>query len=300
MDYNRACKVLNLDKKYTEKMLKKAYHIAALKNHPDKNPDKKNANTQFQEISEAYDFLLNRHNERYCYVNHNISYSELLKKIISDFDVDGTFNNNIFIETTLKSIVNKASLKIFEKLDKDKSQKLYDFIFQYNSIFNYDTEILKKIQKILKYKMKDDNVIILNPTLEDLLEGNIYKLDIFEKEFYIPLWHQELYYDINGKDLIVKIMPEFDISDSLIINSIIIDNNNNLFVSIDYSLAQILKDNKLEFTMGGKIFSFPGEELKITKKQMKVLYNQGVFKMNNKNIFDPKGKNNIYIEINLD
>ena len=41
MDYNRACKVLNLDIKHTEKMLKKAYHIAALKNHPDKNPDKK-------------------------------------------------------------------------------------------------------------------------------------------------------------------------------------------------------------------------------------------------------------------
>ena len=59
--------------------------------------------------------------------------------------------------------------------------------------------------------MREDNVIILNPTLEDLLKGNIYKLDIFEKEFYIPLWHQELYYDIKGRDLIVKIIPELDL-----------------------------------------------------------------------------------------
>ena len=147
--------------------------------------------------------------------------------------------------------------------------------------------------------MREDNVIILNPTLEDLLEGNIYKLQVFEKEFYIPLWHQELYYDIKGRDLIVKIIPELDCSNSVIINSINIDNNNNLFVCIDYSMTQILKDNKLEFTMGGKTFSFLGEELKIIKKQTKVLYNKGIFKMNNNNIFDPKGKNNIYIEINL-
>ena len=52
--------------------------------------------------------------------------------------------------------------------------------------------------------MKDDNVIILNPTLEDLLEGNIYKLDIFEKEFYIPLWHQELYYDNIHSQVMIK------------------------------------------------------------------------------------------------
>jgi hypothetical protein len=93
--------------------------------------------------------------------------------------------------------------------------------------------------------------------------------------------------------------PEFDILDEIIINSINIDNNNNLFIGIDYSMAQILKDNKLEFNIGERIFSFPGEELKIIKKQMKVLYNEGIFKMNNNNIFDPKGKNDIYIEINL-
>tara|TARA_X000000950_G_scaffold109087_3_gene137495 strand:+ start:6884 stop:7783 length:900 start_codon:yes stop_codon:yes gene_type:complete len=298
MDYNRACKVLNLDIKHTEKMLKKAYHIAALKNHPDKNPDKKNANTQFQEISEAYDFLLNRHSERYCYVNHNISYSELLKKIISDFDVDGTFNNKVFVETTLKSIVNKASLKIFEKLNKDKSQKLFDFIVQYNSIFNYDKEILKKIQKILRYKMKDDNVIILNPDMNDLLEGNIFKLDIFEKEFYIPLWHHELYYQVDKNDLIIKIEPELKITDTNI-KSLHLDSNNNIFLYLNYSLAKILQENELAFTLGENKFSIPGNEINIIQKQTKVLYNKGIFKMNDKNIFEPKGKSNIYVEIKL-
>lgn len=297
MDYKEACKILNLSSSHTANQLKKAYHIAALKNHPDKNTDKKTANIKFQEISDAYEFLVNRNSKNYNYVNHNISYKDLLRTIIGEFD--GSFDNAIFIETTFKSLVNKVSLKVFENIDKEKSQKLYDFIYQYNSIFNYDTETLKQIQKIVQYKMREDNVIILNPTLEDLLKGNIYKLDIFEKEFYIPLWHQELYYDIKGRDLIVKIIPELDCSDSVIINSINIDINNNLFVCIDYSLKKIIEDNKLEFTMGGETFSFHGEELKIIQKQTKVLYNKGIFKMNNNNIFDPKGQNNIYIEINL-
>lgn len=297
MDYEQACKILKLAGNHTPNQLKKAYHIAALKNHPDKNKDKKTANIKFQEISDAYEFLVNRNCKKYNYVNHNISYKDLLRTIIGEFD--GSFDNAIFIETTFKSLVNKVSLKVFENIDKEKSQKLYDFIYQYNSLFNYDTETLKQIQKIVQYKMREDNVIILNPTLEDLLKGNIYKLDIFEKEFYIPLWHQELYYDINGSDLIVKILPELDCSDSVIINSINIDINNNLFVCIDYSLKKIMEDNKLEFTMGGETFSFPAEELKIIQKQTKVLYNKGIFKMNNNNIFDPKGQNNIYIEINL-
>tara|TARA_B100001175_G_scaffold317671_1_gene335640 strand:+ start:16151 stop:17050 length:900 start_codon:yes stop_codon:yes gene_type:complete len=298
MDYDQACRILNLNLKHTQTQLKKAYHIAALKNHPDKNKDKENANTQFQEISAAYGFLLNNHSERYCYVNHDISYKNLLRKIISEFDV--SFDNPIFIETTFKSLLSKVSLKVFENIDKEKSQHLFDFIKQYNSIFNYDNETLKKIQEIVKYKMREDNVVILNPTLDDLLEGNIYKLEVFGKTFYIPLWHQELYYDISGSDLIVKIMPpEFDVSNSIVVHSVNIDNNNNLFIGIDYSMVQILKDNKLEFKIGERIFSFPGEELKIIKKQMKVLYNEGIFKMNNNNIFDPKGKKDIYIEINL-
>uniref|UniRef100_A0A6C0CPB0 J domain-containing protein n=1 Tax=viral metagenome TaxID=1070528 RepID=A0A6C0CPB0_9ZZZZ len=298
MDYNRACRILNLGLKHTEKMLRKAYHIAALKNHPDKNPNKENANILFQEISEAYDFLLNRHDERYRYVNHNISYSELLKTIISEFDIDGTFKSNVFIETTLKGIINKASLKIFEKLDKEKSQKLFDFIFQYNSIFNYDKDMLKKIQTILRYKMKDDNVIILNPNIDDLLEGNIFKLDIFEKEFYIPLWHHELYYQVEKNDLIIKIEPELDITDTKI-KSLHLDNNNNIFIYLNYSIAKILEENELTFSLGENKFTIEGAEINIIKKQTKVLYNKGIFKMNDKNIFEPKGKTNIYVEIEL-
>ena len=53
-----------------------------------------------------------------------------------------------------------------------------------------------------------DNIIVLNPSLSDLLNDNIFKLDIDEKEFYVPLWHHELHFSLQNKDLIVRCEPD--------------------------------------------------------------------------------------------
>lgn len=53
MDYY---KLLQVDKSATEDELKKAYRKLAMKWHPDKNPtNKKEAETKFKQISEAYE-----------------------------------------------------------------------------------------------------------------------------------------------------------------------------------------------------------------------------------------------------
>lgn len=54
MDYY---KVLELDKKASKEDIKKSYRKLAMKYHPDHNPDDKDCETKFKEISEAYNVL---------------------------------------------------------------------------------------------------------------------------------------------------------------------------------------------------------------------------------------------------
>tara|TARA_B100001175_G_scaffold82827_1_gene69424 strand:+ start:4698 stop:5807 length:1110 start_codon:yes stop_codon:yes gene_type:complete len=52
-------KILGISKGATESEIKKAYRKSAIKYHPDKNPDNKEAETKFKEAAEAYEVLGN-------------------------------------------------------------------------------------------------------------------------------------------------------------------------------------------------------------------------------------------------
>jgi DnaJ-class molecular chaperone len=53
-DYYRT---LGVDKKADQEAIKKAYRKLALKYHPDRNPDNREAEEKFKKISEAYAVL---------------------------------------------------------------------------------------------------------------------------------------------------------------------------------------------------------------------------------------------------
>ena len=57
MDFIDYYKVLGLDKSASQDDIKKAYRKLARKNHPDLNPNDKEANRKFQQINEANEVL---------------------------------------------------------------------------------------------------------------------------------------------------------------------------------------------------------------------------------------------------
>ena len=57
MDYKDYYKILGVSKKASADEIKKAYRKLAVKYHPDKNPENKEAETRFKQISEAYEVL---------------------------------------------------------------------------------------------------------------------------------------------------------------------------------------------------------------------------------------------------
>ena len=50
-------KILGVERTATQDDIKKAYRKAALENHPDRNPDKANADSRIKEINAAYETL---------------------------------------------------------------------------------------------------------------------------------------------------------------------------------------------------------------------------------------------------
>ncbi|WKN30423.1 J domain-containing protein [Porifericola rhodea] len=57
MNYKDYYKILGVDKSASQDAIKKAYRKLAVKYHPDKNPDNKEAEEKFKDIAEAYEVL---------------------------------------------------------------------------------------------------------------------------------------------------------------------------------------------------------------------------------------------------
>jgi hypothetical protein len=187
----------------------------------------------------------------------------------------------------------KISLKIFEGLDKEKALLIYEFISQYHTVLHIDDEILEQLTSVLKDKIKDDNIIILNPSLEDLFDNNIYKLDYDDNTYCIPLWHNELYYKLeNDKELIVKCIPDLP-------KHISIDYNNDIFVYLRTNIQSLLEKNTIPVIVENKQFDIPIKELHIKRNQIYTFKNHGISLINNTDIFDIKQKSSVHIKIEL-
>ena len=294
MDYEKACKILEISEKHTPDCIKKAYFRMALRYHPDKYKEDKGE--KFKEVKEAYDFLLSKdnYNEK-IEIDETIDYKELIKMCMKYFSPETKWDS-LFVDTSFTGIVKdcqRISLKIFDKLNKNKAKQVYDFLYKFNYVLGIDDELLKKYKEALQKRMVYDNIIILNPCLKDLLNDNIFKLEIEEKEFYVPLWHHELYFSLQDKDLIVKCEPEIP-------SEVWINENNNIYIQKQISIANLFENGFYEFEIGEKLFKLDSESLKITKeKQIILLKNEGILKINEKHTYDTSLRGDIYVEVFL-
>jgi len=247
----------------------------------------------FKKIKEAYEFLSEDGIEREDI--EDMSYSSILKKciyfVMPDFQWD-----DLFLDSTLQTVFKdckKASIKLFEKLSKEKSLEVYEFLSTHRDILNLEDEMLANMLEIIKTKTQHDNIVILNPDINDLLNDKIYKLEVNESTFYVPLWHNEIVFDdISGNDLIVKCIPEFD-------KHIYIDNMNHLHIKEERSIIKILNKGILSVEVGGKVFEFKGTEIKITKNQTLVLNNKGILLADHDNLYNIDKRGDIYIHLIL-
>jgi hypothetical protein len=292
MDTKTACDILELNKNYSIEELKKKYRLFALKYHPDKNKDP-GSEDKFKEISAAYIYLSeNIHNQKNTlpYENYNSLFDSFLKSI---FVGESISNDIIQLITNIVSDYKKTSLSLFEKLSKTQITYVYEFINQYKYIFHIDEQFIKQIFDIIQKKYLDDNLIIINTTINDIINNNIYVLTIEGNTYYIPLWHSELYYDLDdNKQLIVKCIPKLE-------KNVFIDHHNDIYIDIRCKIEELLKKKFIEYKFGNNILYIPVSNLLIKKKQLYILNNEGIPLIDQNNIYNVENKSNIIFTIEL-
>lgn len=239
MNINDAFLKLNLDKEqdiYDFKKLKKHYHFLALKYHPDKN-DSIDNNKKFQEINQAYNILLDFYN------NSDKDFNKCSKK--TKFKKENEINYLRF-EDLFHDFIGLLNIKNKEEIELIKKY----FIHKYNY---YNALILKKLSNnnyfknllniFSKFDENYEKILIINTEIDNVLNNEVYKLELLEETLFIPLWYKEVIY--NNYLIKIKIIKLDD--------KITIDLDNNIYINIKKNIQEIL-DNDIKFYIGTKEF----------------------------------------------
>ena len=289
--------------------LKKKYHKLALQHHPDKNGNTIESKEHFQKIGEAYELI-----------KREIGINELDDDLTNNYATGYTFILTMFLKTLFKDInyeivlsilKDAVSVALFESIDKEMCIHIYDFIIKYKTVLHISDETLEKVRQIILEKYKDVQIFILNPSLFDLFENNIYKLKVEDVIYYVPLWHNEIVFqkekekykdkerknEINEQkldnEIIVKCIPELP-------DNVEIDENNNLIISIQIPITFSLLSQKNYLVCIEKYtFEIPMAKLSCVLDQIYVLKGQGISQISEKNIFDISEKSNIFFRISF-
>ena len=295
MNFNNACSNLQINSPFSEIDLKKAYRIMALKYHPDKHmPDTNNFYTnKFKEIQESYEYLnayLQNTNENN---NVDLDYNSIFTDFLSSFFTNGSSDVNNIIKTIISDCQN-LSVKLFETLEKEKAIQIFEFINTYQHILYISKETVDKIKEIINKKIENDNMIILNPSLEDLLNDNVYVLDFEEEKYFIPLWHDEIYYKNkkNNNDIVIKCIPELP-------DNISLDNNNNLIINVSFSISDLLKKEIIAYNIGNVIYEIKVSKLHILSNQQYIIKGKGISIIQPNEIYDNSKKSDVIFVIHL-
>lgn len=197
-------------------------------------------------------------------------------------------DNNDFINLkkahdNLKSVVNNKNNIIKHGTNNIDSFINIDLIKTYFDIF---------IDSINKVK-KQNKTMTLTTNLEDILSNNVRQFNYENKTYFVPLWHEEVIFDLQQYDLIIYCQP-------ILPNELYIDVDRNIHIKLDINYKDIINQKIYKFKIINKFeYEINIESLFIKEYQIYILKNKGISKININDIYDVEQKHDIIVHIYL-
>jgi DnaJ-class molecular chaperone len=162
---------------------------------------------------------------------------------------------------------------------------MYKFLIEYSAYIPKHQYLLKLIESKLSRPH-----IVVEPSLYNLFEQKIFIYTHDDgKKYSIPLWHHTLFFE----NLIVVCNPKTNSAD------VWVDDTNNIHVSVNCKISNLLTDGKLVVTIDHRNFTVNTSELGIITSQTYVLEGQGIPRPNTENVLDVSSVSDIVVHIHL-
>ena len=174
----------------------------------------------------------------------------------------------------------------------------YKTVYDYEWDREYKIEIDETEKKVDKENESnvDKDIFMVEPSLEDLWSNNVYQYTKLGETILIPLWHHELVYDIQNKDLVVKIKPRLP-------SNYWIDEYNNLHKVQEYTMSElwdgVVNEKGINVFFGKKRFVFYPYKLMLKTHQTWKWDKQGIPEIQEDSIYDVSRKRDIILHIRI-